>query len=152
MWSETSPTISRRYTFSSQRRQSGLKFGGSKNLDFFQANFRKISIFPSNFPNKNFDFLVITPSCPFAKQNMPFTHATYLQLPRLFHFSFKSHHFSTYSQCMITFNNISRPVQDPPTDPMPEIWGSQHPNPLRIDAYVSSGLQISITNSSFIPP
>src|SRR6218665_458065 len=42
-----------------QRRQSGLKSGGhrsgSKNFDFYQATFRKISISRDYFP-KNFDF------------------------------------------------------------------------------------------------
>src|SRR6218665_394406 len=43
----------------SQRRQSGLKSGGrgsmSQKFQFFQTNFRKISIFSGNF-TKNFDF------------------------------------------------------------------------------------------------
>src|SRR6218665_1067410 len=57
----------------------------------------------------------------------------YLQLRKLFYFSFKSHHFPTYLLCMITYNNtcISRPVHDPaatPTTPSPKYGGSQHPN------------------------
>src|SRR6218665_3825712 len=86
-----------------KRRQSGLKFGGrgsgSKKFRFFQANFREISTFSGNFTN--FDLL---------GKNWPFTATS----GQIILFLFKSHHFLTYFLYMIRYNNISRPVHDPP--------------------------------------
>ena len=47
-------------------------------------------------------------------------------------FLFKSHHFRTYFLYMIRYNNISRPVHDPPATPRhscPKSVGSRPPNP-----------------------
>ena len=84
---------------------------------FFQANFQKISIFFGQFkkkfdiPGKNFSFTTRPTS---GQINL---------------FLFKSHHFRTYVLYMISYNNISRPVNEPPrtpcdpTTPLSKIWG-----------------------------
>jgi len=83
-------------------------------MRFFQANFRKISIFSSNFD--------------FPGKNWPFT-ATSVQIILLI---LKSHPFRTYFLYMIRYNNISRPVHDPPAqnlgdrDPNPRDWRPWH--------------------------
>src|SRR6218665_588301 len=115
--------------YGSQRRQSGLKSGGSwirvrkisnfsgyltKKFRFFQANYRKISIFQENKKNSNFQAKI--------------GHLQLL-LGKLFCL-FKSHHFRTYFLYIIGYYNISRPVNDPlrppcgPHDPpYPKSWG-----------------------------
>src|SRR6218665_3299535 len=107
-----------------QRRQSGLKSGGrrsgkkksifpgkfpksslfsvkfTKKFRFFEANFRKISIFQTTEEqNSNFQAKIGHLHCT----------ATSWQIIL---FLFKSHHFRTYSLYTIRYNNISRPVHD----------------------------------------
>ena len=90
-----------------------------KNFDFFlvisqqvlifRANFRKISIF-RRF-HKNFDL---------PSKNWLSTAIS----GQIILFLFKSHHFRTYSLYMNRYNNILRPVHDPPAtphDPLPKI-------------------------------
>src|SRR6218665_1601442 len=85
-----------------QRRQSGLKSGGSwirvKKIRFLQANFRKISIFSGNFTkefrvsrqiSENFDFFRQLKKFDFQAKYRPFT-ATSGQIILLL---FKSNHF-----------------------------------------------------------
>src|SRR6218665_3491320 len=84
-----------------------------------------------------------------------------LQIHKLFSFSFKSHHFPTYLLCVITCNNISRPVHDtsrPSCDsprPPSRKSGVMTPNTPRIDAYEGNDLLhvsywIEPTLSSFL--
>src|SRR6218665_2421404 len=94
-----------------QRRQSGLKSGGS----WFRV---KKSIFQGKFPN-SFDF---------SGKNWPFTATS----GQIILFLFKSHHFQTYFLYIIRYNNISRPLQPPSTHttsttPLPKVCGSRPP-------------------------
>ena len=82
------------------------------------ANFRKISI---------------------SRQNRLFTAIS----GKIILFLFKSHHCRTYFLYMIRYNNILRPVHDPPTTLLPKIWGVATPQIPRIDAYVSMAGNIS---------
>src|SRR6218665_649416 len=70
-----------------------------------KANFRKISIFLDNF----------TKYLDFPSKNWLFTAIS----GQIILFLFKSHHFRTYFLYMIRYNNILRPVHDPPTTPPP---------------------------------
>src|SRR6218665_1640334 len=88
---------------------------------FFQANFRRISIFSGNF-TKNFDF---------PGKNRSFT-ATSEQIILCF---FKTHRFRTYFLYIIGYN-ISR-ARTTPRLSLPKIGGSRPPTP-RIDAPGSS--------------
>ena len=102
---------------------------------FFQANWQKISIFPGKL-TKNFDyyqaklsewpFLVI-----YSKMSIYPDNICHLQLNsrQIILFRLKSHHFRTYFLNMISYNNVSQLVHDPPAIPQPKIWGSWHPNP-----------------------
>ena len=113
-----------------QRHQSGLKCegrgSGSKKDRFFQANFRKISIFSGNFKNIRFIFL--------AK----ITHLQLLLVKLFYCISLQTHHFRTYFLYvyMIRHNNISRSPSRPPATPMTpaQTLGSRPPNFPRIDA------------------
>src|SRR6218665_1576913 len=84
----------------------GGRGSGSKYFRFFQANFLKISLFSGNF-TKKFNF---------PGKSWPFTATSGQIIP----FLFKSHHFGTYFLYIIRYNrpNISRPVHDPPYDPL----------------------------------
>src|SRR6218665_3930878 len=75
-----------------------------KNFDF-SSNFTK----EFDFPGKNWRYTAIS--------------------GQIIVFLFKIHHFRTYFLYMIRYNNISRPVHDPPATPTPKIWGSRHPKP-----------------------
>jgi len=109
---------------------------GKKN-QFFQANFRKISIFFTQF-DTNFDFTrkisekfrifrQFHKKIRFSRQKLAIysnfweSYSTSLQ---------KSSLSKTYTSCiiMIRYNNISPPVHDP-HDPLPKIWGSRPSTP-----------------------
>jgi len=125
------------HAYITERRQSGLKseeswilvkksiFSGnftkkfrffrqiSKKFRFFQAIWLKISIFPGQFP-KNSDFSDnLRKKFEFPGKNWPFTASSW----QIILFLFKSHHFRTFFLYMIRYNNISRPVHDPPCNP-----------------------------------
>ena len=79
----------------------GVVDSGQKKFDFFQANFRKISIFSGNF-TKNVDF---------PGKNLPFTATSW----QIILFLFKSQHFQTYFLYMIRYRLII--FHDPSTTP-----------------------------------
>jgi len=124
------------YRSVTQRRQSGLKSGGgswirvtkisifqgkfSRNFDFFQAILQKILIFPGKFL-KNFDFFTqIFKKFQFFRQfkenfNFPGKNCSFTAIFwQIFTFPSKSHNFRTYFRYMVRYNNISRPVHNPP--------------------------------------
>src|SRR6218665_1836317 len=70
---------------------------------------KKILIYPGKFP-KNFDFSGKFKKFEFSGKNWPITATSW----QIILFLFKSHHFRTYFLYMIRYNNISRPVHDPP--------------------------------------
>src|SRR6218665_2425977 len=90
-----------------QWRQSGLKSGGSwirVKKSIFPGKFPKISIFSGNFTQK----------IRFFQDKFSSFTATSGQIIL---FLFESHHFRTNFLYIISYNNISRPVHDPPTTP-----------------------------------
>ena len=106
----------------------------SKNFDFvsgnftknrfFRANIRKLLIFSDNFV-QNFDFSwQISEKYRFSRKKLAFSGQIIL-------FFCKSHHFRTYFLYMIRYNNILRPHDpvQPPTTPLPKIWGVATPIP-----------------------
>jgi len=109
--------------WSAQRRQSGLKSGGcgsgSKNLDCSRQISKKFRLFSRTF-TKKFDF---------PRNNWPFTSIS----GQIILFLFKSHHFRADFLYVIIYNNISRPVHDPPTTPWTKSGGRDPPSS-RIDA------------------
>src|SRR6218665_851914 len=120
---------------SQQRRQSGLKSGGSwirvKKFRFLQTNFRKISIFFQAILQKNIEFSrQISENFYFFWQLKKLIFQA--KKVQIIQFLFKSNHFRTYMyfMYMIRYNNISRPVHDPNdppydphTTPCPKYWG-----------------------------
>jgi len=79
----------------------------------FSGNFTKISIFQGKFL-EIFDFLGnLTEDFDFPGKNWLFT----VSSGQIILFLFKSHHFRTNFLYMIRYNNISRPVHEPPTTP-----------------------------------
>ena len=98
-----------------QRRQSDLKSWGretgSNKFRFFQANFRKISIFFRQFHKKFW----------FSRQKL----AIHSYFWANYSISLQSHHFQTYFLYIIRCNNISGPVHDP----CPKSGGSRPLNP-----------------------
>ena len=118
-----------------QRRQSGLKSGGSR------SQVQKILTFPGKFP-ENFDFFrQFKIFLDFPGKNWPFP-ATSGQISL---FLFKTHHFQTHFLYMIRYNNISRPIHDnprplcePPRPPCPKSGGVATPKSPRIDAPVQA--------------
>src|SRR6218665_1875577 len=107
---------------SQQRRQSGLKSGGSwirvkkisistgkfqKIFNFFRQFYKRVSSFAGKFP-KILIFFRQLKKFDFPSKNCPFTATS----GQIILFLFKSNHFRTYFLYMIRYNNISRPVHD----------------------------------------
>src|SRR6218665_184508 len=109
---------------SQQRRQSGLKSGGSwirvKNVDFYRQISEKFQFFQAILQKNikfsrqisgNFDFFRQLKKLIFQAKKCPFTATSDQSIL----FLFKSNHFRTYF--LIRYNNISRPVHDPTRPP-----------------------------------
>src|SRR6218665_3704973 len=101
--------------------------GGEKSIANIEANFRKILTFSGNC-SKNFEF---------PGKNCSFTAIS----GQIILFLFKSHHFRKYFLNMLRYNNISRPVHEPPATPLRtppttpvQNLGGRDPQPARIDA------------------
>src|SRR6218665_1278117 len=83
----------------------------SQKSRFFRANLRKISIFSGNFiQNSDFSWQISEKYRFSPGKNWLFTAISGQSIL----FLFKSHHFRTYFLYMIKYNNILRPVHDPP--------------------------------------
>src|SRR6218665_533036 len=88
---------------------------------------QKILIFPGKFPKISISFRQFHENFRFSRHKWSFTAIS----GQIILFLFKSHHFRTYVLYMISYNNTSRPPNDPlrPHDPLPKIWGARPPNP-----------------------
>src|SRR6218665_3218054 len=100
-----------------QRRQSGLKSGGSwirvKEFDFYRQIFENFQFFQAIL-QKNIEFFRQLKKSIFQAKNCPFRD---IPLGKLFYFSSK---VTTFEHTSLRCNNISRPVHDsnvPPCDP-----------------------------------